>query len=99
MTTHGGDGRRRAAIRFGLRPTRLAARRKTYTNSWDASRCQLVSIAVCRSISSPFRMPVLGRRSPKPNARSLARAHLSIDAQFKEVDEAPEAVQNASAVV
>lgn len=31
MTTPGRDGRRRAAIRFGLRPTRLAARRKTYT--------------------------------------------------------------------
>jgi TPR repeat protein len=30
------DGRRRcAASRFGLRPTRLAAQRKTYTTSWD----------------------------------------------------------------
>ena len=31
-------GRRRAASRFGLRPTRLAARLKTYTTSWDAAR-------------------------------------------------------------
>jgi len=29
------DGRRCAASRFGLRPPRLAAQRKTYTTSWD----------------------------------------------------------------
>jgi hypothetical protein len=29
-------GRRRPASRFGLRPTRLSARLKTYTTSWDA---------------------------------------------------------------
>jgi len=31
------DGRRCAASRFGLRPTRLAAQRKTYTTCWDAA--------------------------------------------------------------
>jgi len=32
------DGRRCAASRFGLRPPRLAAQRKTYTTSWDINR-------------------------------------------------------------
>jgi hypothetical protein len=41
------DGRRRAPIRFGLCPTRLAARRKTYTTCWDAAAARRLFISIC----------------------------------------------------
>ncbi|MEP6874644.1 MAG: hypothetical protein ABI887_09770 [Burkholderiales bacterium] len=39
------DGRRCAASRFGLRPPRLAAQRKTYTTSWDINTDDVLELS------------------------------------------------------
>ena len=74
MTTPERGGRRRAAIRFGRHPARLAVRRKTDTTGWDAS-CAISQDLVSGAFAG--RAPPDTRTTPgRPCRLNAAKCHV-----------------------